>query len=216
MTGCVGSRLNVSASHPCSLTPCSLHVPGGAQAPAAAVPRLASPQTCRSSVAELSARGISIRVAACISASAFRIAGQPGPAVRHAVTAIAAITWQPLNSLLPRCQRFLYAPRLVQSVSRVCVRLPRHGRETSRERVFPSHKALITTLTGLSPAGHTSLRWTHKCFNPCCHLHEPLWPLPTGTTGVEWDSHPQGRSAFSRRTIRGGYRIFVVVNRREY
>ena len=29
---------------------------------------------------------------------------------------------------------------------------------------YPSYKALITTLAGLSPAGHTSLSWTHRTF----------------------------------------------------
>ena len=39
-----------------------------------------------------------------------------------------------------------------------------------------------------------------KCFNPCRHLHEPLWSLPTGATGVGRDSHPQEKNAFPRRT----------------
>ena len=40
-----------------------------------------------------------------------------------------------------------------------------------------------------------------KCFSSCCYLHKPLWLLPIGTTDIEWDSHPQGRSAFPRRTM---------------
>ena len=40
-----------------------------------------------------------------------------------------------------------------------------------------------------------------KCFSPCRYLHEPLWPLPAGAT-AGWDSHPLGKRAFPRRTIK--------------
>ena len=40
-----------------------------------------------------------------------------------------------------------------------------------------------------------------ECFNPCRYLHEPLWPLPAGTTVAGWGSHPPGKRAFPRRTV---------------
>ena len=42
-----------------------------------------------------------------------------------------------------------------------------------------------------------------KCFSPCRYLHEPLWPLPAGAI-AGWDSHPPGKRAFPRRTVRWG------------
>ncbi len=41
-----------------------------------------------------------------------------------------------------------------------------------------------------------------ECFNPCRCLHEPLWPLPAGTTVAGWGSHPPGKRAFPRRTVK--------------
>ena len=40
-----------------------------------------------------------------------------------------------------------------------------------------------------------------ECFNPCRYLHEPPWPLPAEATVAGWDSHPQGKRAFPRRTV---------------
>ena len=39
-----------------------------------------------------------------------------------------------------------------------------------------------------------------ECFSPYRYLHEPLWPLPAGTTVAGWGSHPPGKRAFPRRT----------------
>ena len=39
-------------------------------------------------------------------------------------------------------------------------------------------------------------------FSPCRYLHEPLWPLPAGTTVAGWASHPPGKRAFPRRTVK--------------
>ena len=41
-----------------------------------------------------------------------------------------------------------------------------------------------------------------ECFSPCRYLHEPLWPLPAGTTVAGWASHPPGKRAFPRRTVK--------------
>ena len=74
---------------------------------------------------------------------------------------------------------------------------------------YPSYKALIVTLAGLSPAGHTSLSWTHRCFTPYRYLHDAPRLLPTGATGVGRDSHPLKNSAFPRRTV-------LAVNHQRY
>ena len=42
---------------------------------------------------------------------------------------------------------------------------------------YPSYRALIVSLAGLSPAGHTSLRWTHG-FPCCCYFPLPCVPAP--------------------------------------
>ena len=47
-----------------------------------------------------------------------------------------------------------------------------------------------------------------ECFNPCRYLHEPLWPLPAGTTVAGWGSHPPGKRAFPRRTEKSGLGSF--------
>ena len=41
-----------------------------------------------------------------------------------------------------------------------------------------------------------------ECFSPCRYLHEPPWPLPAGATVAGWDSHPPGKHAFPRRTVK--------------
>ena len=43
---------------------------------------------------------------------------------------------------------------------------------------------------------HPRRPFSPECFNPCRYLHEPLWPLPAGTTVAGWGSHPPGKRAF--------------------
>ena len=52
--------------------------------------------------------------------------------------------------------------------------------------------------------GHPRRPFSPEGFNPCRYLHEPLWPLPAGTTVAGWGSHPPGKRAFPRRTEKSG------------
>ena len=52
--------------------------------------------------------------------------------------------------------------------------------------------------------GHPRRPFSPEGFNPCRCLHEPLWPLPAGTTVAGWGSHPPGKRAFPRRTEKSG------------
>ncbi len=58
--------------------------------------------------------------------------------------------------------------------------------------------------------GHPRRPFSPEGFNPCRYLHEPLWPLPAGTTVAGWGSHPPGKRAFPRRTETSGSRSIRV------
>ena len=90
-----------------------------------------------------------------------------------------------------------------------CVRRSLPGRPSAfpciREGRFP-HYAFRGLLGVHSRSGLHGRRAARgglpECFSPCRYLHEPPWPLPAGATVAGWDSHPPGKRAFPRRTVK--------------